>query len=162
MVNAYLFSSSTRGLTREEQVAISSLTTRSTARTDPLMLKQLWDEIQQIDLKLYAGLDSEIIKELEKIQFTSIAEARLDYKQIALLFLPEEASQIKALLEDLDALCSGNEHYLLSRAHYEEVFKLLLDVKDKYNIVNSPTAFMKIVELARQALPIEKKQTRRT
>jgi hypothetical protein len=37
---------------------------------------------------------------------------------------------------------------------------LLLDVKDKYNIVNSPTAFMKIIELARQAMPEEKSSDR--
>jgi hypothetical protein len=59
------------------------------------------------------------------------------------------------MMKDLDALFSEDEHYLLSRAHYDALFQLLLDVKDKYNIVNSPTAFMKIVELARQAIPVE-------
>jgi hypothetical protein len=52
----------------------------------------------------------------------------------------------------MDTLCSGDEYYLSSRAHYEEVFQLLLKGEDTYNIINSRTAFMKIIELARQAL----------
>jgi hypothetical protein len=150
-----------RELTREEQVAIQLSHNAIDGKDDPLMLKQLWDEIKQIDLKLYAGLDSETIKELEKIQFTSIAETRLEYKTITLLFLPEEAEELKLMLQSLDSFFSGDEHYLLSRAHYDEIFNLLLDVKDKYNIVNSPTAFMKMVELAKQALPIEEKPSDR-
>jgi hypothetical protein len=78
-----------RELTREEQVAIQLSHNAIDGKDDPLLLKQLWDEIKQIDLKLYAGLDSETIKELEKIQFVSISEARLEYKEIKLLFLPE-------------------------------------------------------------------------
>ena len=60
----------------------------------------------------------------------------------------------------MDQVFSADEHYLLSRAHYDTLFELLLDVKDKYNIVNSPTAFMKIIELARQAMPEEKSSDR--
>jgi hypothetical protein len=144
-----------RELTREEQVAVQLSHNAIDGKDDPLMLKKLWDEIKQIDLKFYAGLDSETIKELEKIQFVSISEARLEYKEIKLLFLPEQTATIKELMKDLDALFSSDEYYLLSRAHYDEVFNLLLDVKDKYNIVNSPTAFMKIVELARKAIEAE-------
>jgi len=140
-----------RELTREEQIAIQLSHNAIDGKDDPLMLKQLWDEIKQIDLKLYAGLDSETIKELEKIQFVSISEARLEYKEIKLLFLPEQTEALKELMKDLDSLFSEDEHYLLSRAHYDALFELLLDVKDKYNIVNSPTAFMKIIELVRRS-----------
>ncbi|MGD0489249.1 MAG: hypothetical protein ABSB94_18940 [Syntrophorhabdales bacterium] len=142
-----------RELTREEQVAIQLSHNAIDGKDDPLMLRQLWDEIKQIDLKLYAGLDSEIIKELEKIQFVSISEARLEYKEMKLLFLPEQSEALRSMLTEIDQVFSADEHYLLSRAHYEAIFNLLLDVKDKCNIVNSPTAFMKIVELAKTALP---------
>jgi hypothetical protein len=148
-------------LTREELVAIQLSHNAIDGKDDPLMLKQLWDEIKQIDLKLYAGLDSETIKELEKIQFVSVSEARLEYKEMKLLFLPEHSEALKSMLAEMDQVFSADEHYLLSRAHYDSLFQLLLDVKDKYNIVNSPTAFMKIVELARQALPGEEKSSDR-
>ena len=141
-----------KDLTREEQVAVQLSHNAIEGRDDPVILKELWDEIGQIELKMYAGLDSEVIKELEKMQFASIVEARPDFKQIALLFFPEEVGEIRELIGEIDVVCSGEENYLLSRAHYEEVFRLIVDVKDQYNIVNNPTAFMKIIELARSAL----------
>ena len=141
-------------LTRQEQVAVQLSHNAIEGRDDPVILKELWDEIEIIDLKMYAGLDSEIIKELEKMEFTSIVEARPDFKHIMLLFLPEEAEQIRKVLSEVDLYFAGEENYILSRRHYDEVFRLLVEIKDTYNIINNPTAFMKIVELARGSLGI--------
>ena len=79
-------------------------------------------------------------------------EARPDYKHLMLLFLPEETEEIRKTLEEIDLLFSGDENYVLSRKHYDDVFRLLVDIKDKYNIINNPTAFMKIVELVKNNL----------
>ncbi len=49
----------------------------------------------------------------------------------------------------MDIIFTGHENYILSRKHYSEVFKLLIEIKEKYNIVNNPTAFMKIIDLAK-------------
>ena len=75
-----------RELTRQEQVAIQLSHNAIEGKDDPVILKELWDEIKLIDLKMYAGLDSEIIKELERMEFISLADARPDFKQIILLF----------------------------------------------------------------------------
>ncbi|MDP2167962.1 MAG: ParB N-terminal domain-containing protein [Thermodesulfovibrionales bacterium] len=141
-----------RPLSREEQVAIQLSHNAIEGKDDPVVLKDLWDEIEDIDLKLYAGLDSELLKELEKMEFDSIAEARLDFRQVMLLFLPEEAGELKRVMEDADNIFSGDENYILSRKHFNEVFALLADVKEQFGIVNNPTAMMKLVELAREKM----------
>jgi hypothetical protein len=139
-------------LTRQEQVAIQLSHNAIEGRDDPVILKELWDEIEVIDLKMYAGLDSELIKELERMEFTSIVEARPDFKHLMFLFLPEETEEIRKILSDVDLYFAGEENYILSRAHYEVVFNLLVEIKDQYNIINNPTAFMKIVQLARKSI----------
>jgi hypothetical protein len=136
-------------LTRQEQVAIQLSHNAIEGKDDLVILKELWDEIGEIDLKLYAGLDSETIKELEKMEFTTISEATPDFKQMIMLFLPEEVTELKKVLADADMLFAGDENFVLSRRHYEEVFRLVLDVKDKFSIVSNPTAFMKVVEMAK-------------
>ena len=144
-------------LSRQELVAIQLSHNAIEGKDDPVILKELWDEIQEIDLKLYAGLDSELLKELEKMEFVTISESAPDFKQMILLFLPEEISQIKSLLDDVDILFSGDENVIASRKYYEEVFKLLIGIKDRFNIVNNPTAFLKVVEMARlymESLPL--------
>ncbi|MEN8265079.1 MAG: hypothetical protein ABFR82_16660 [Nitrospirota bacterium] len=52
-------------------------------------------------------------------------------------------------MEDVTDLFSGQENFILSRKHYDEVFSAVLEVKDKYKIVSNPTAFMKIIEMAK-------------
>lgn len=136
-------------LSREERVAIQLSHNAIEGKDDPVILKELWDEIHDIDLKLYSGLDTELVKDLEKMQFVTIADSAPDFKQVILLFLPEEVDQIKALLEDADVLFSGDEHFIMSRCHYEDVFRLVIDAKEKFTIVNNPTALMKLFDLAR-------------
>lgn len=52
-------------------------------------------------------------------------------------------------------LCAGDENYILSRKHYKEVFRLLVEVKEKYGIVSNPTAVMTVFELVSQSLSPE-------
>jgi len=138
-----------RELTHQEKVAIQLSHNAIEGKDDLVVLKDLWNEIEDIDLKMYAGLDSEVLKELDKMQFVSISEAAPDFKQMVLLFLPEEIEMLTQIMQDADCLFTGDVNYVTSRKHYDEVFKTIIEVKDKYGIVNNPTAIMKIVELAR-------------
>ncbi|MEW6115646.1 MAG: ParB/Srx family N-terminal domain-containing protein [Nitrospirota bacterium] len=138
-----------RELSRQEQVAIQLSHNAIEGKDDPVVLKGLWGEILDIDLKLYAGLDSETLKELEKMQFATISEAAPDFKQMVMMFLPEELEELKQLIEGIDHFFSGDVNYVAAREHYEHVFKMLVEIKEKFNIVNNPTAFMKMVEMAK-------------
>ena len=141
-----------KDLTRQEQVAIQLSHNAIEGKDDPVILKELWTEIEDIDLKLYAGLDSEIIQELENMEFVTISETAPDFKQVILTFLPEEIDQLKKLMEDADILFSADENFVLSRKHYETVFELLLQVKEKFSIVNNPTALLKIMDIAKDRI----------
>lgn len=149
-----------RDLSHEERVSIQLSHNAIEGKDDPVILKELWQEILDIDLKIYAGLSTDIIKDLEKLSFTPIAEIRLDYKQIILSFLPEEENELRTLLEEIDLLFHADSNYVLSRIHYEYVFNLITKVKRDYHIINNPTAFLKIIEMARLYLddhPVEQK-----
>ena len=141
-----------RDLSRSEQVAIQLSHNAISGKDDQAILKSLWDEIEDIDLRQYAGLDSELLNELDKMEFCTISDAQPDFKQVILLFLPEEIDQLKALMQDADVLFSQHETFVASRLHYETMFNALVEVKEKFNIVNNPTALLKIFELAGERL----------
>lgn len=141
-----------RELTRDEQVAIQLSHNAISGKDDPVLLKALWDEISDLEMKVYAGLDTESVRKLESMEFDSISEARLDFKAITFLFLPEEEAKLKEVLEKADGLFSGDGVYLASRGHYDRVFEAVVKAKEGYNIVNSPTALMKLVELAEEGM----------
>ncbi|MDO8281062.1 MAG: ParB N-terminal domain-containing protein [Thermodesulfovibrionia bacterium] len=140
----------------QEEVAIQLSHNAIAGQDDPVILKELWSEIEDIDLKIYSGLDTELLHDLEKMDFLSISESSPDFKQVAFAFLPEEVDQLKELMEDVSLLFSGSENFILSRRHYEEVFNVLVDVKDQFSIVNNPTALVKIFELAREQMGMMK------
>ena len=137
-------------LTRGEKVAVQLSHNALVGKDDMATLKSLWGEIDEMELKRYAGLDSQVLAELDKMEFVSISEVNLDVKVVTLAFLPEDADALKQAVADADIYFQGEESYLLSRKHYEAVFNLAADVKEKYNIMSNPIAFMKIVELARE------------
>jgi hypothetical protein len=85
-----------RDLSRSEQVAIQLSHNAISGKDDQSILKSLWDEIEDIDLRQYAGLDSEMLNELDKMEFCTISDAQPDFIQVILLFLPEEIDQLKA------------------------------------------------------------------
>lgn len=151
-IDRILIISIRKKITRQESVAIQLSHNAIEGQDDLVILKELWDEVEAIDLKLYAGLDTEILKELEKMEFVTISDTRPDFKQMILTFLPEEIDQLKTLIKDVDMFFSRDENVILSRKHYKEVFSLVLEVKEKYNIINNPTAFMKIMELAQSQM----------
>jgi hypothetical protein len=64
---------------------------------------------------------------------------------VMMAFLPEEIATLQDLVNEADALFSGDQNYFMSLKHYDDVFRLMVDVKEKYNIVGNPTAMMKII-----------------
>ena len=139
-------------LHKGEKIAIQLSHNALEGKDDMGILKSLWEEIEEMNEKLYAGLDSETLQLLDKLEFTSISEAKMDCKAIGLSFLPEEADALQHALDQADVLFSGETNYVASMAHFERVFALVNGIKEQYNIVSNPTAFMKIVELAEKRM----------
>ncbi|MBI5189931.1 MAG: ParB N-terminal domain-containing protein [Nitrospirae bacterium] len=137
-----------RGMMIAKQISHNAIV----GQDDMATLKSLWEEIQDMEQKMYAGLDSEVLKELDKLEFSSISEAPLDFRTITLAFLPEEPEALKAALAEADVLFGDEDNYVLSMKHFGQVFEAVADVKEKYNIVSNPTAFMKLIELARERM----------
>jgi hypothetical protein len=148
IVVLYLDKPLSKGVKIAKQISHNAIV----GKDDPVILKDLWGELDDIALRMYAGLDSETLKELEKLEFTSISESHMDFKAVTLAFLPEEAEALKEAVAYADVIFSGEEAYLLSRKHFDLVFNLVADIKEKFNIVNNPTAIVKIMELARERL----------
>ncbi len=142
-----------RELSRDEAIAIQLSHNAIDGKDDQVLLAELWAEIGSVDMKLYAGLDDETIKKLETMEFDTIAEASVDYKMMTFLFLPEEVDRLKAAAEEIDRVTAQSDGtYLLSREHYAKVFDAIVNTKEQYSIVNTPTALMKMVEIVEERL----------
>lgn len=133
-------------LSKEEQISIQLSHNSITGQDDPIILQELYDEIEDLSLKYYSGLDDKLLEQLENVQITGISEAQLNYLMLSFLFLPEEIEHVKEVFER--AKESINSETILAR--YGE-YDRLLDAQEKtqsaYDVHNGATSLMLILDI---------------
>jgi len=138
--------------TNDEKLGIQLSHNAICGQDDLVILKELWESIQSVQARLYAGLDSETIKSLEEIKFAAISEQRLQYKVANFMFLPEEIEDLDHLLKETAVAFAGDAVYLAHLNTFDAFFDLIVKIKKRCQIKNSAAAFLKLLELARIGL----------
>lgn len=136
-------------LSNDEQIAIQLSHNSISGEDDPIILQELYEEIDDLSLKYYAGLDDKMLEQLDKVQIDGISEAQLDYLSVSYLFLPNEAEHMLNVIDRAkDELVSDT---ILAR--YSE-YDRLLDAQQKtqaaFNVFNGATSLMVILDIFEQ------------
>ncbi len=95
-------------LERDRELAIQISHNAIAGQDDPVLLKELWEEIEDLSLKYYAGLDDKVLGELEAVSLASLQEVRLDFRTLSFLFLPEEVDRLNATFAAATEAVKGN------------------------------------------------------
>lgn len=137
-----------RELSKQEQIAIELRHNAIDGKDDMAILKELWDEIDDVSLKYYAGLDDKMLEEMEKAALTALSEVKLDYRSLTFLFLPHEVDALEEAFAHA-VECGGLQDIVyINRI---EDFKRLLDAQSKvqasYDVKNSATSLMLILDV---------------
>lgn len=137
-----------RELSKQEQIAIELSHNAIDGKDDMAILKELWDEIDDVSLKYYAGLDDKMLEEMEKAALTALSEVKLDYRSLTFLFLPHEVDALEEAFAHA-VECGGLQDVVyINRI---EDFKRLLDAQSKvqasYDVKNSATSLMLILDV---------------
>jgi len=132
----------------DERLAIQLSHNAIAGQDDLVILKELWESIQNVEARVYAGLDSDTLKALQGIQFVAISEQRLQYKIVSFVFLAEEVDNFEELLKAIAAAFAADVVYLATLSTYEPLHKGIVEVKKRFQIKNSTAAVLKFVELA--------------
>ena len=141
--------------TVDELVAIQ-LSHNAIAGADDLQtLKKLCDQIHDIDMKMYSGIDEDTLKKLEAIKFEAISEPRLVFKTVTMLFLPHEIDELNAMLSEVDKLLEDENSYALKVADYQEFFEMLANAKSGLKIKNTATALLELMRAGNRQLEAE-------
>jgi len=117
-----------------------------TGNDDLTILKELFDSISDISDKEYAGLNDELVKQLEKIQFNVIKEPPVKFEAITLLFLPEEVDKIDKWLEEYSGIYKNDNIYLNRLEDYNTFKNTVIRSKKLNNIKNNALALIKALE----------------
>ncbi|MBC9717866.1 ParB N-terminal domain-containing protein [Streptomyces sp. TRM66268-LWL] len=128
-------------LPRQRQIALQLSHNAITGEDDPATLKALYDELEDVSLRLYSGLDDKTLELLEDVSVPSLAEANLDFATVQIVFLPEEKAAAEQALEAARKTASADARWLARIEQYEGVLDTLDSVKGAHNIGNVAAAF---------------------
>lgn len=133
-------------LTRARRLALQ-LSHNSIAGVDDLAtLKLLYDEIDDIDWRQYAGLDDRTLELLDEIDLEPLSEANLDYQTVQVLFLPPELERAKVAIETA-ANWQADERWAAALSQHERFLDALELARDAYGIGNTAAAIGIILDV---------------
>jgi len=145
-INEVLVMYTDKKLSRQEQVAIQLSHNSLEGKDDLNILKSLWEEIDNIAMKYYSGLDDKILDEMEKNAQRTLAEVNLEYKVLSFVFLPEEIENIDEIFEKTKDIKSDEIRFTILE-HFERLISATSTVKAAYNIKNSAVALENVLNV---------------
>lgn len=136
-------------LSKQRQIAIQLSHNAIAGQDDEQVLKELWSEIDDLEASIYSGLSSELIEKLSNVDFKTIAEQRPLFKEITLMFLPEEIEDYRAICEGILESAKSKEIFPGRINEYNEILDGIIAVKQNQKIINSTIAFFALAKVCR-------------
>lgn len=129
-------------LPHSQRVAIQLSHNAITGEDDPTILKALYESIDDVDMKLYAGLDDEMLELLDKVEVGAIGDANLEFQPITIAFLPEEAKRAQETWSEVEKLITSKEVWFAKLRDYNGFMDALESVNRSYNVRNIAAALL--------------------
>ena len=142
-------------LAEGERIAIQLSHNALVGLDDPTILADLWGRIQDIADKLYSGLSSDVVQELEKIKLTTFSTPQPCTKAVSFVFTTVEQEKMEDVLRELAMHVASGAVHLCPMEQFEAFFTLLQRVKRLKGVKNTSSAMAALIEIARKALTEE-------
>ena len=159
---------SARELSPAQQRAIQLSHNAIAGQDDLAILRELYDEINDVALKEYSGLDDVVLGRMNPPQLDPLSETALEYRVVTIAFLPPEVDRAEALLAKVLQSAAGgmSEGTWVNRfAEYDRLLDALTAARAKAGVKNTATAFgllLDIVEKHLDELPQAKPRGKKT
>lgn len=118
-------------------------------KDDPLLLRELFEEINDVEWKEYTGMSDEQIRELEKLVQMTINPVGLAYSVISMLFVQSEFEHLQEVFEQIqhDLIGKDDGVYLNRMEDYNRLLTAMEEVKSAYGIRNNAVALMLVLDV---------------
>ena len=135
-------------LSEDQRVSIQLSHNALAGKDDPYILKELYDKILDLNWKEYSGLDDKTLEMLDKMTAKSLSEASLQYQTLSLVFLPDELTEAKKVIDDAkNAAKNADETWLMKHSQYDDWLDAQESVQSSNGIKNVATAIDIILKI---------------
>jgi len=137
-------------LSPQQLVAIQLSHNAIAGEDDPATLKQLYDQIDDVDWRAYSGLDDQDLALLAEVSPEGLSEANLDFATVSLVFLPPELEAARAAFDA--SRFGADETWLAARADYAQTLDTLASTHAAHKVGNVATALHIILTIVENHL----------
>jgi len=137
-------------LSKQRQLAIQLSHNAIEGQDDEQILKELYLEIDELEASIYSGLSTELVEKLTSIDFTTISEQRPLFKEISLLFLPEEIESMTAICDGIIETAKSKIAFTGRITEYDDILEGIIAAKQGQKIINSTVAFFAMARVVRE------------
>lgn len=128
---------------RAKQLAHNSLS----GYDDPIILQELYSEIEDINAKLESGIfDSDLNVEMPSIPADDL-KFDFDYELLQILFLPKQKEEFEEILKLME---TDAEIYLADKADFERMKEQMIKISKNENIRNTSAIMAKMVDIVEE------------
>jgi hypothetical protein len=135
---------------RQEIIARQLSHNAISGHDDPATLKQLYQELDEVDWRDYAALDDKQLELLEQVTLDSLSEGNLDFTTLTITFLPNEYDEADKVMEELRAMIKTDHAWIASISQYDQVLDTLATAHQAYDVTNVASALGIITLLVRR------------
>jgi len=139
-------------MSKQQLVAIQLSHNAIEGQDDEQILKELWQQIDELEASIYTGFSSELIAKLNSTDFITISEQRVLFKEINFLFLPEEIEDLKSICEGIIESAKGKEIFAGRITEYADILEGIIAVKQSQKVINTTLAFFAMARVVREYL----------
>ncbi|WP_372407460.1 ParB N-terminal domain-containing protein [Streptomyces luteireticuli] len=139
-------------LPRQRQIALQLSHNAVTGEDDPATLKALYEELEDVSMRLYSGLDDKTLELLEDVSVAGLTEAALDFATVAITFLPDEKKAAEDALESARKAASADARWLARMDQYTGMLDALDTTKSAHNVGNIAAALSIVLHLVERHL----------
>jgi hypothetical protein len=139
-------------LSRQQQVAIQISHNALVGQDDLAILRELFDELDDVTLRGYSGLDDATLGRMEPPKLEPLSDAQLEYRIVSIGFLPHEADRAEALFKRVLEEAQGDALWVNRYAEYDRLLDALTLAKEQAGVKNTATAFMLLLDIAERHL----------
>jgi hypothetical protein len=137
-------------LSHERKVQLQLAHNAVSGQDDATKLAQLYDSLD-LNARKASGLTDDVLNAFKDITLGGLSVS-LQYQEMNLFFLPEEAEVVKKAFARIDKAAKKQTAYIAAYADFQTFFDVAVRVKSKFDVFNSATALRMMVDLATQRL----------
>ena len=114
---------------------------------DGAILASLYESIDDVNLRLYSGLDDKVLDLLKDADVVGLSEADLEFTTMAFIFLPDEVTRAKEVFERALQSSPAHDRWLARMGDYDRLLDSLSKASTAHGISNMAVALALVLDV---------------